>query len=124
MNKQLQLAKEFHEKFNQPVLLKPALIPEDRYALRHGLMLEEVHEYLEGNEKKDLINIAKELADIMYSLQGTILEHGLQDIFEDVFAEVHSSHMTKDINEHKMTKGENFKEADIKKVFNAHKENK
>ncbi len=44
MKKQLNLVKEFHEKFNAPVLNKPSLIPKDRSDLRYRLMKEEVNE--------------------------------------------------------------------------------
>lgn len=96
MIKQLELVQEFHEKFHVPALDKPSLIPKDRSDLRYGLMEEEVREYREGAEKDDLENIAKELCDILYGVYGTILEHGLQDVIEDIFNEVHNSHMSKD----------------------------
>jgi len=117
MRKELELVIEFHKKFKVPVSKKPALIPEDRFALRHRLMDEEVQEYIEGAQKGDLENIAKELADVLYGVYGTILEHGLQDMMEEVFAEVHRSHMTKEHHQYKMVKGENFSKADIKKIL-------
>lgn len=117
MKKQLKLVGEFHEKFRVPVLRKPALIPEDRLELRHRLMFEEVQEYIEGAQKGDLENVAKELADILYGVYGTILEHGLQDIMEEIFAEVHRSHMSKEYHPYKMVKGKNYSKADIKKHF-------
>jgi predicted HAD superfamily Cof-like phosphohydrolase len=117
MKKQLDLVNEFHEKFKVPVLKKPALIPEDRFALRHRLMDDEVQEYIEGAQKGDLENIAKELADVLYGVYGTILEHGLQDIMEEVFEEVHRSHMTKEYHQYKMIKGKDFSKADIKKIL-------
>ena len=73
MQKELELVNVFHEKFNVPVLKNPSLIAKDRYDLRYSLMEEEVREYLEGAEKGDLENIAKELCDILYGVYGTIL---------------------------------------------------
>ncbi len=113
MKKELSLVAEFHKKFGSPVLEKPALIPKDRTDFRHRLMAEEVHEYQEGVEKKDLENIAKELADILYATYGSILEHGLQDNMDEVFAEVHRSNMSKEYNEYKATKGKDYSPADI-----------
>lgn len=88
MKKQLDLVKKFHEKFKVPVLSHPSLIPKDRSKLRYSLMKDEVEEYMEGVKNEDLENIAKELADILYTVYGTILEHGLQDKMEEIFEEV------------------------------------
>ncbi len=117
MKKQLSLVTSFHKKFKAPVAKNPSLIPDDRIRLRYQLMHEEVQEYFEGAQKRDIENVAKELADILYAVYGTILEHGLQDKIELIFQEVHSSHMTKDYNEYKMIKGKNYREADINKFF-------
>lgn len=117
MKKDLDLIKEFHEKFKVPIAVKPTLIPEDRSSHRYRLMKDEVDEYLAGAKAGDLENIAKELADILYSVYGTILEHGLQDKMEAIFEEVHRSNMSKDYHEYKMVKGANYFQADIKKFF-------
>lgn len=64
-------------------------------------------------------NIAKELADILYTVYGTIIEHGLQDKIEEIFEEVHHSNMSKEIKEgqEKLYKGENYREANIRQFF-------
>lgn len=113
MKKELDLVRKFHEKFRVPVLKKPSLIPEDRSKFRYSLMEEEVKEYLQGVQKEDLKNVAKELADILYSVYGTILEHGLQDKIEEIFEEVHCSQMSKDYHNYKMIKGKKYFEAKI-----------
>ena len=117
MKKQLELVKKFHQKFHVPILEEPSLIPEDRFMLRHKLMKDEVAEYLEGVQNKDIENIAKELADILYAVYGTILEHGLQDTMEEVFDEVHHSNMSKEYHQYKMIKGVGYRTANIKKVL-------
>lgn len=117
MPKRIDLVKEFHTKFKVPVLKEPSLIPEDRSNLRYNLMREEVDEYLEGAKNGDLENIAKELVDILYGVYGTILEHGLEEKINELFAEVHRSHMSKDYNEYKMVKGENYFKPDLKKIL-------
>ena len=113
----MDLVKEFHKKFKVPILNKPSLISGDRSKLRHELMKEEVEEYILGAKNNDLENIAKELADILYGVYGTILEHGLQDKFDKIFAEVHRSHMSKDYSKYKMIKGKNYFKPDIKKIL-------
>src|SRR3989338_3627719 len=117
MKKELELVAEFHRKFDAPVADVPTLIPGDRTALRHRLMSEEVAEYSEGATKEDLENVAKELADILYATYGTILEHGLQDKMEEIFAEVHRSNMSKDYGQYKAIKGPNYAPADIKNIL-------
>ena len=113
----IQLVRQFHEKFQIPVLDNPALIPEQRSSLRLRLIREEVEEYHQGVLKEDLPNIAQELADILYSVYGTILEHGLQDIIPEVFAEVHRSNMSKEYHPLKIKKGPDFQPVDLRHLF-------
>jgi len=113
MKKQISLVKDFHKKFKGPIAKSPTTISEDRIKLRYQLMNDEVQEYLAGAKKGDIENVAKELADILYAVYGTILEHGLQDKMEAIFQEVHDSQMTKDYAKYKMVKGKNYKEANI-----------
>ncbi len=117
MKKELDMVKEFHKKFNALVSETPSLIPEDRSNNRYRLMHDEVEEYLLGAKNKDLENIAKELADILYTVYGTIAEHGLQDKMERIFEEVHKSNMSKDYHEYKMIKGPDYFKADVKKFL-------
>jgi predicted HAD superfamily Cof-like phosphohydrolase len=118
MTKRIDLVKAFHKKFKVPILKKPSLIPRDRSNLRYELMKEEVEEYLLGAKNGDLENITKELVDILYGVYGTILEHGLQDKIDEVFEEVHLSHMSKDYSKYKMIKGKKYFKPDIKKILN------
>lgn len=117
MKKQLDLVKQFHEKFEIPDLAEPGFIMEDRADLRYRLMKDEVEEYLEGVKNCDLENIAKELCDILYTAYGTILEHGLQDKIEAIFEEVHRSNMSKDYHQYKMVKGANYFKPDVKRFL-------
>ncbi len=117
MTNRLELVKDFHKKFNTPILPEPSLIDLKRATFRYDLMKEELEEYLEGVKKGDLENIAKELIDLMYALYGTVLEHGLQDKLDAFFEEVHHSHMSKDYSEFKMIKGPNYFKPDLKKIL-------
>lgn len=118
MKEELNLVREFHEKMGSPVLQQPSLIPEERSGLRYRLMKEEVEEYLiQGVQEKDLPNIVKELADVYYTLLGTILEHGLQEVFPNVFREVHASNMSKEPSFGKAIKGPNYFKPDLSKFF-------
>lgn len=117
LTKRISLVKEFHKKFKVPILKKPSLIPKDRSEFRYTLMEEEVQEYLLGTKNNDLENVAKELVDILYSVYGTILEHGLQDKIDVIFEEVHLSHMSKDYSKYKMVKGEKYFKPNLKKIL-------
>lgn len=98
MKKELEQVKEFHNKFNHPIEESPEIPRKSRCDLRHALIAEELAElkvaYLEG----DLTEVADALVDLQYVLNGTILEFGLQDKFEDLFNEVHRSNMSKACN--------------------------
>ena len=108
---------EFHQKFQAGINEQPALISEDRSDLRYKLMQDEVAEYKTGVEKGDLSNVVKELADVLYAVYGTIIEHGPQDKMADIFSEVHRSNMSKEYGQYKMIKGEKYQEADVDKFL-------
>ena len=55
--------------------------------------MEEVREYLEGEENEDIENVAKELADIIYIVCGTAVSYGIP--LDKVFEAVHRSNMAK-----------------------------
>jgi predicted HAD superfamily Cof-like phosphohydrolase len=84
-------------------------------------MMEESMEYLDS---KDIVQVADALADQMYILIGTIMAHGLQDKFEEIFAEVHRSNMSKLENgkaiyreDGKVLKGKDYTPPDIASII-------
>ncbi|MEN8815369.1 MAG: nucleoside triphosphate pyrophosphohydrolase family protein [Nonlabens sp.] len=96
MKKQIESVHKFHTAFklgmnNSPV----ADITERRNKLRYELMKEENEEYLEAAQNNDLVEVADALGDMLYILCGTIIEHGMQDVIEDVFDEIQRSNMSK-----------------------------
>lgn len=115
--------KEFHETYGQPVGDKPQFLTEDRMALRKRLIEEEYAEFLEAVEEGDLVNAFKELADLIYVVEGTIVEMGGDG--DAVFNEVHRSNMSKlDENgkaifreDGKVLKGPYYFEADVASVL-------
>lgn len=113
----LKKVEAFHKKFQVPIADKPTLLSSDRQTLRYQMIKEEVEEYKAEVETKNLENIAKELADILYTTYGTILEHGLQDKFAEIFTEVHRSNMTKKYHPQKIQKGENFSKANLEGIL-------
>ena len=97
MKKQVQQLSEFHAAFGGQRPLEPSLdISPDLKALRITLMQEELKEVVAAiNEDHPLPDLAKELADLLYVLLGTVHTFGLDDHFATVFDEVHRSNMSK-----------------------------
>lgn len=127
MKKQLQQLIEWHEKFGVPYRTEPEPFDDSNenmalLRMRANLMLEEVKEWkTEAIYNADTPARAKELADILYVVFGTIITEGLQDVIEQVFDAVHESNMSKlDENgkpvkraDGKVLKGPNYKEPDL-----------
>jgi len=95
MKKQLEQLLEFQRAYNSTRNFKPTLISEDDYVLRYKLGKEELIEYFDACKDGDLIEVADALADQLYILLGTMISHGMQDVIEDIFDEVHRSNMSK-----------------------------
>ena len=95
MKKQLQQLWDFQSAYNSTKNTTPTLIEPDDYFLRYNLGKEELLEYLDACNNDDLVEITDALADQLYILLGTMVAHGMQDIIEDVFNEVHRSNMSK-----------------------------
>ena len=96
MKKQIESVDKFHTAFKLGKNSKPvAHITERRNKLRYELMKEENEEYLEAAQNDDLVEVADALGDMLYILCGTIIEHGMQDVIEDVFDEIQRSNMSK-----------------------------
>lgn len=83
----------FHEAFELPHPNVAALPDADQRALRRKLLTEEFNEYMEAEDQDDLIEIAKELSDVIYIAYGTAVAYGIP--MDAVFDEVHRSNMAK-----------------------------
>jgi len=96
MKDKLASVKKFHKAFGLGVAETPlASLENSKIVLRHNLMAEENDEYLEAATNGDLVEVADALGDMLYILCGTILEHGMQNVIEEVFTEIQSSNMSK-----------------------------
>jgi len=116
MNQTLKNVEEFHLTFGAPVLEKPMIPDMARIKLRLTLILEELAElaqasgaesvfmdllnqklekYLPQPEQQDPVEVVDALCDLQVVLNGTILEFGLQNNFDEAFEEVHRSNMSK-----------------------------
>lgn len=110
-----QCVKEFHEIFGQPAPTEVDWVDEDRVELRFELIREELDELQESYEDGDFHNTIKELADLLYVVNGFAVEMGLDG--DEIVQLVHHSNMTKlDENgkaifreDGKVLKGPNYK---------------
>lgn len=95
MRKQINQVKEFNDAFNIPYSEKPVLTDLKMQELRINLLKEEIEEYAVANSSSDLVEVADAAADILYLAFGLVLQHGLQDVIENIFDAVQASNMSK-----------------------------
>lgn len=116
MKKQIQQIKEFETAFN----IKPS---SQDYQVKHKILMEELDEYLFANNHDNVVEIADAITDILYIALGLVTKHGLEDVIEDLFSEVHASNMSKLSDngkpiyreDGKVLKGPNYFKPDIAK---------
>jgi predicted HAD superfamily Cof-like phosphohydrolase len=91
--------KNFMQTFGQEVKNKPSFSSEKTNNLRYDLIKEELEELKEALDKKDLIEVADALTDILYVTYGAGHAFGIN--LNDCFEEVQQSNMSKLNNEGK-----------------------
>lgn len=128
MKKKIEAVKTFHQAFGLGLKNQPtADLGKAKNLLRFNLMKEENEEYLEAAEDDDLVEVADALGDMLYILCGTIIEHGMQHVIEEVFEEIQKSNMSKlgadgkpiYREDGKVMKGPNYFKPDIEKILKA-----
>ena len=130
MKRKIECVEEFHEIYKLRNSKNPiGKLENEKEKLRFELMKEENEEYLEAAEKGNVIEIADALGDMLYILCGTIIEHGMQNVIEEVFEEIHKSNLSKlDENgkpiyreDGKVIKGPNYFPPNIEKIMKKYK---
>lgn len=86
----------FNNAMNKPNNLIPTIPTESEYMFVYNFILEELEEYLEACKTGDIVGVLDALVDITYvsTGNGTML-HGLKDKFQEAYAEVQASNMSK-----------------------------
>ena len=115
--------KKFMETFGQEVKSKPAYPSEKISKLRYDLIKEELDEFQEALNDKNLKEVADSLTDILYVTYGAGHAFGIH--LDKCFDEVQRSNMSKlgadgkpIYNEHgKVMKGPNYFEPNLKKFI-------
>ena len=94
-----QKVKTFMQTFGQEVKLKPSFSTDKINDLRYNLVKEELEELKEAIDKKDIIEVADALTDILYVTYGAGHAFGID--LDKCFEEVQQSNMSKLDNEGK-----------------------
>lgn len=126
MNKLLQDVVKFHETYKQPVVENPAIPAKKRQKLRLRLIREELKELKDAFEAEDIVAVADALTDLLYVVNGCVVECGLKDYIDACHDEVQASNMSKlDENgkpiyraDGKVAKGPNFFEPNLERIIN------
>jgi predicted HAD superfamily Cof-like phosphohydrolase len=85
--------KNFMQTFGQEVKKKPSFSSEKINNLRYDLIKEELEELKEALDKKDLVEVADALTDILYVTYGAGHAFGIN--LDNCFEEVQQSNMSK-----------------------------
>lgn len=126
MNKLLADVVTFMKTFGQPVISQPHIPSKDRQALRIELIEEELIELREAFDAKDIVGVADALTDLLYVVNGCVVECGLKDYIDACHDEVQASNMSK-LDEDgkpiyridgKVLKGPNFFSPNLEKIIN------
>ena len=113
----------FMETFGQEVKTKPEFPDAETVNLRIELIGEELNEFWDACEQKDIVGVADALADILYVTYGAGHAFGID--LDKCFKEVQRSNMSK-LGEDgkpiyredgKVLKGPNYSEPDLKSVL-------
>ena len=88
-----QKVKTFMQTFGQEVKIEPSFSTEKINDLRYNLIKEELEELKEAISKKDLLEVADALTDILYVTYGAGHAFGID--LDKCFEEVQNSNMSK-----------------------------
>lgn len=95
VQEQIKELEKFQKAFRGTYNTKPTLIPQQDWELRLALSQEELNEYKEACENKDLVEVLDSLTDRLFLLWGDVVSHGMQDVIVSAFQEVMRSNMSK-----------------------------
>ncbi len=125
MKNKVAAVRSFHKAFGLGVNETPTNLSPKKVQLRYNLMEEENKEYKDAALNNDDVEVADALGDMLYILCGTILEHGMQHVIDEVFEEIQRSNMSKlgidgkpiYREDGKVLKGPNYFKPNIKRIL-------
>ncbi len=125
MKTMFEMVRDFHTAFGQRVGENPEFPHWDERELRKKLMKEEFNEYNKAEDNDDIVNLAVELADIIYIACGTAVSYGIP--LDEVFNAIHAANMNKLVDgkvirreDGKIKKPEGWQPADIEGILKKH----
>ena len=95
MAKEIEQVLEFHKIFEHPIGDVAKALSIKRGLQRHSYMKEELQEFHDAVEAEDLVEQADACIDIIYFALGTLVELGLSDKYEALFANIQASNISK-----------------------------
>ena len=118
-----QKVKYFMQTFGQEVKSRPSFSSDKINNLRYNLIKEELDEFKQALDKKDILEVADALTDILYVTYGAGHAFGID--LDICFQEVQNSNMSKlgedgkpIFNDHgKVMKGPNYFKPDLSKYI-------
>ena len=119
-----QKVKNFMKTFGQEVKSTPSFSSDKINMLRYNLIKEELDEFKQALDNKDLLEVADALTDILYVTYGAGHAFGIN--LDDCFEEVQNSNMSKLGNDGKpiyndqgkVMKGPKYFKPDLSKFIN------
>ena len=113
--------RSFHERFGLTIASRPAALVVELAELRQRLLGEEVAEVGEAAGRGSVVEVAHELADVVYVAYGTALTYGID--LDAVIAEVHRANLSKlaprGEADGKARKGAHYQPPDVEGVLRA-----
>lgn len=104
MNPMQKSLKEWCERFGDYDADRISNPPYHVQTLRRNLMKEELSEVLQAMDSGNVVNVAAELADLLYVVFGTAVAYGVD--MQPVFDEIHRANMSKLNPDGSVTKNE------------------
>lgn len=125
MSEKVKKLIEFNKTFDIPIGRKPTLLNSKDFNLKYNLLKEELDEYNKACINKDMAEVSDAIVDMAYVVFGIVVQHGLTNVFDDMFEEVHKSNMSKLENgkvlrrsDGKILKGSEFFKPNLKQFLN------
>ena len=85
--------REFHQRSGSVVSDHPTWPGDSVHRIRVSLIEEELAEFRNSGETRDLVEVADALGDLLYAVHGAAVEFGID--LEPIFAETHRAQLSK-----------------------------
>ena len=93
MNQEQKMVEAFHREHGIPIRDTPTMPDAEQRLFRARLIVEEAAEFMAASSRRDMVEMADALCDLLYVVYGTAVVMGLD--LEPILAEIQRSNMTK-----------------------------